>query len=62
MRDFIVIRGKCPKWILILDEIKVKMCREDFVIKGFTETTHVKNQNIDSFIIIQKIAPPPFYL
>jgi hypothetical protein len=52
MRDFIVIRGKCPKWILILDEIKVKMCKKDFAIKGFTETTHVKNQNIDSFIII----------
>lgn len=53
MRDFIVIRGKCPKRILlIMDEIRVKMCTKDFVIRGFTETTHVKNQNIDNFVII----------
>ena len=53
MRKFIVIRGKCPKWILlILNEMRIKLCMKGFVIRGFTKTTHVKDQMSCIFVII----------
>jgi hypothetical protein len=44
-------KGKANKTSLKGSKCKCQQPK-DFAIKGFTETTHVKNQNIDSFIII----------